>query len=130
MVKEAEAHREEDMKRKELIEAKNQAEALIHSTEKTLKELGEKVAEAAKSAVESAIEALKKVIEGDDTEEIKAKTTELAQAAMQLGEQAYKGEQAEGGAAGGEQASSGSTTAGDEDVVDADFEEVDDDKKS
>ncbi len=131
MVKEAEAHREEDMKRKELIEAKNQAEALIHSTEKTLKDLGEKVAEAAKSAVESAIEALKKVIEGDDTEEIKAKTTELAQAAMQLGEQAYKSEQAEGGTAGGgEQASSGSGTAGDEDVVDADFEEVDDDKKS
>ncbi len=131
MVKEAEAHREEDMKRKELIEARNQAEALIHSTEKTLKELGEKVAEAAKSAVESAIEALKKVIEGDDTEEIKAKTTELAQAAMKLGEEAYKSEQAEGGAAGGgEQASSGSTTAGDEDVVDADFEEVDDDKKS
>ncbi len=131
MVKEAEAHREEDMKRKELIEAKNQAEALIHSTEKTLKDLGEKVAEAARSAVESAIEALKKVIEGDDTEEIKAKTTELAQAAMQLGEQAYKSEQAEGGTAGGgEQASSGSGTAGDEDVVDADFEEVDDDKKS
>jgi len=131
MVKEAEAHREEDMKRKELIEAKNQAEALIHSTEKTLKDLGEKVAEAARSAVESAIEALKKVIEGDNTEEIKAKTTELAQAAMKLGEEAYKGEQAEAGAAGGEQqASSGSTTAGDEDVVDADFEEVDDDKKS
>jgi len=128
MVKEAEAHAEEDRKRKELIEAKNQAEGLIHSTEKTLADMGDKVSEEDKKAVEAAIEALKKASEGEDAEEIKAKTTELAQAAMKIGEAAYKAEQAETSAGGGEQAAS--EEAGGEDVVDADFEEVDDDKKS
>ena len=133
MVKEAEAHAEEDRKRKELIEAKNQAEGLIHSTEKTLADLGDKVADEDKKAIEAAIEELKKVSEGDDVEAIKAKTTELAQAAMKVGEAAYKAEQAAGEAAGGGEAGGGASSggaAGDEDVVDADFEEVDDDKKS
>ncbi len=133
MVKEAEAHAEEDRKRKELIEAKNQAEGLIHSTEKTLADLGDKVADEDKKAIEAAIEELKKVSEGDDVEAIKAKTTELAQAAMKVGEAAYKAEQAAGEAAGGGETGGGASSggaAGDEDVVDADFEEVDDDKKS
>ncbi|HHN68305.1 MAG TPA: molecular chaperone DnaK, partial [Thermopetrobacter sp.] len=126
MVKEAEAHREEDLKRKELIEAKNQAEALIHTTEKSLKELGEKVDEADKKAAEDAIAALKEAMEGDDKEKIVEKTTALAQVSMKIGEAAYKKEEtaaADGGAAKG-------SASGGEDVVDADFEEVDDDKKS
>ena len=132
MVKEAEAHREEDRKRKELIEARNQADAAIYQAEKTLKDLGDKAAEADKKAVEEAIEALKKVMEGDNKDEIVAKTQALAQAMMKLGEHAYQGEQASAGAAGGAEqaASGGASQAGDEDVVDADFEEVDDDKKS
>ena len=131
MVKEAEAHREEDEKRKQLIEAKNQADAAIYQAEKSLKDLGEKVAEDDRKAVESAIEELKKVMESDDKDEIVAKTAALAQASMKLGEAAYKQQQAGAGAAGGEQTSAGegASQAGDEDVVDADFEEVDDDKK-
>ncbi len=131
MVKEAEAHAEEDRKRKELIEARNQGEALVHSTEKTLKDLGDKVSEDDKKAVEAAIEDLKKALEGEDKDDIEAKSTALAQAAMKLGEAAYKEQQEAGAgaeaAAGGAESASG---AGDEDVVDADFEEVDDDKKS
>ncbi len=132
MVKEAEAHREEDRKRKELIEARNQADAAIYQAEKSLKDLGDKAADADKKAVEEAIEALKKVMEGDNKDEIVAKTQALAQVMMKLGEHAYQGEQASAGAASGtEQAGSGGASqAGDEDVVDADFEEVDDDKKS
>ncbi len=130
MVKEAEAHAEEDRKRKELIEAKNQAEGLIHSTEKTLADMGDKVSEEDKKAVEAAIEELKKASEGDDAEAIKAKTTELAQAAMKIGEAAYKAEQAEAAASAGGGEQSASAEAGGDDVVDADFEEVDDDKKS
>ncbi len=131
MVKEAEQHREEDRRRKELIEARNQADAAIYQAEKSLKEVGDKVSEDDRKAVESAIEELKKVMEGDNTEEIKAKTAALAQAAMKLGEALYK-QAGEGAAAGGaEQATAGGGTAqaGDEDVVDADFEEVDDDSK-
>ncbi len=133
MVKEAEAHAEEDRKRKELIEARNQAESLIHSTEKTLKDLGEKVSEDDRKAVEAAIEELRKVSGEDDAEAIKTKTAALAQAAMKIGEAAYKaGQEAAGGAgaAGAEAGEAPSGEAGDEDVVDADFEEVDDDKKS
>ncbi len=131
MVKEAEQHREEDRRRKELIEARNQADAAIYQAEKSLKEVGDKVSEEDRKAVESAIEELKKVMEGDNTEEIKAKTAALAQAAMKLGEALYKQQAGEGAAAGGaEQAAGGGTAqAGDEDVVDADFEEVDDDSK-
>ncbi len=134
MVKEAEAHREEDQKRRELIEARNQADAAIYQAEKSLRELGDKVSEDDRKAVESAIEELKKAMESDDIEEIKTKTAALATAAMKLGEKAYQqaGGTADAGAAGGEagdeQASAGGA-AGEEDVVDADFEEVDDDKK-
>ncbi len=132
MVREAEAHRAEDQKRRELIEARNQADAAIYQAEKTLKDLGEKVSAEDRQAVESAIEELKKVMESDNKDEIVAKTTALAQVAMKLGEQAYQqaGGGAAGGAEGGQQAGAEQASAGgDEDVVDADFEEVDDDKK-
>jgi molecular chaperone DnaK len=127
MVKDAEAHAAEDKTRRELVEAKNQGEALVHSTEKTLGEYGDKVSEADKSAIEAAVAALKSALEGDDVEAIKARSNDLAQAGMKLGEAMYKESQA--AAEGG-----GDDDAGgkDEDVVDVDFEEVDDDdqKKS
>jgi molecular chaperone DnaK len=132
MVKDAEAHAAEDKKRKELVEAKNHAESLIHSTQKSLSELGDKVSAADKSAVETAIADLKSVLEGEDTEAIQSKTNGLAQVAMKLGEALYKSQQQqsagpqETGGADGDKASGGK-----DDVVDADFTEVkDDDKKS
>ena len=129
MVKDAEAHQEEDAKRKEVAEARNQAEALVHSTESTLAEAGDKVPAEDKTAIEAAVAALKTALEGDDAEDINAKTQELVQLSMKLGEAMYsqEGEGAEGGAeAGAEDAGSGNQ---DDDIVDADFEEVDEDKK-
>ena len=126
MVKEAEANASEDKKRKELVEAKNQADAGIHSTEKALAEHGDKIAAADKSAIETAIEELKAVKDGEDVSAIQAKTQALMQASMKLGEAMYAAAQASGGGdAGGEEASST-----EEGVVDAEFEEVDDAKKS
>ncbi len=127
MVKEAEANAAEDKKRKELVEAKNQAEGLIHSTNKTLADMGDKVSDADKSAAETAIAEVKEALESGDASEISAKTTALAQAAMKLGEAMYK--QA-GGNAGGDAGQTGGAKSDDDDVLDADFEEVrDDDKK-
>jgi molecular chaperone DnaK len=121
MVKDAEAHSAEDKKRRAAVEARNQAEGLIHSTEKSLAEYGSKVSEADKGAIEAAIEGLKGTLDSGDSELIKAKTQTLAEAAMKLGEAMYAASQTEGAQPG---------TEG-EDVVDADFEEVkDDDKKS
>jgi molecular chaperone DnaK len=125
MVKDAEAHAEEDKKRKQIVEAKNHAEALIHSTEKSLAEYGDKVSEADKSAVTSAIADLKSALEGEDASEIEAKTNALAQVAMKLGEAMYQGQQAD---AGGEGDTGGKASGSDDDVVDADFEEVQDDE--
>ena len=127
MVKDAEAHAAEDKTRRELVEAKNQGEALVHSTEKTLGEYGDKVSEADKSAIEAAVAALKSALEGDDVEAIKARSNELAQAGMKLGEAMYKESQA-----AAEDGGDGDAGGKDEDVVDVDFEEVDDDdqKKS
>ncbi|WP_207485021.1 molecular chaperone DnaK [Arenibaculum pallidiluteum] len=126
MVKDAEAHAADDKKRKELVEARNQADALIHTSERTIKDAGDKVSAADRSAVETAVAELKEALNGEDVAAIKAKTDALAQASMKLGEALYKAGQDEGaaGAAGGAQQS------GDPSVVDADFEEVDDDKKS
>jgi len=124
MVKDAEAHAEDDKKRRALVEARNHGEALVHSTEKSLKDYGDKVSEADKSAIETAVTALKSALEGEDVEAITARTNELAQAAMKLGEAMYQASQAGGdGDAGG---------AKSDDAVDVDFEEVDDDdqKKS
>jgi molecular chaperone DnaK len=121
MVKDAEANSVADKKRREAVEARNQAEGLIHSTEKSLAEFGSKVSAADKSAIETAIADLKAVVDSGDAEDIKAKTNTLAQASMKLGEAMYAASQAG--------ADAKPSTEG-EDVVDADFEEVKDDKKS
>ena len=122
MVKDAEVHAAEDKKRRELIDAKNQAEAMIHSTEKSIAEYGDKVAAADKSAVEGAIAALRPTLEGEDVETIKARTNELAQASMKLGEAMYKAQSAAGAETPGAEQN--------DDVIDADFKEVGgDDKK-
>ncbi|MFM1959235.1 MAG: hypothetical protein RL588_752 [Pseudomonadota bacterium] len=121
MVREAEANKAEDEKRKAVVEARNQAEALIHSTEKALGEHGDKVGEAEKSAITSAIEDLRGVLDGGDADAITAKTQALAQASMKLGEAMYAAQQSgDGDAAQGGAA---------DDVVDAEFEEVTDDGK-
>ena len=130
MVKDAEAHAEEDKKRKAQVEAKNHAEALVHSTEKALAEHGSKVGDADRRAIENAMADLKEALKGDDADAITTKTNALAQASMKLGEAMYKqaAEQQAGGGSGG-----GETAGGDgkkEDVVDAEFTEVDDDKKN
>jgi len=126
MVKDAEANAAEDKKRRDLVEAKNQGESLVHSTEKSLKDYGDKVSEADKGAIEAAAEALKTALTGEDAEAIKARTNELMQASMKLGEAMYAASQAEAGAAEG-----GETTeeAKKDDVIDADFKDVSDDKK-
>jgi len=129
MVKDAEEHAEEDKKRRGLVEARNQAEALVHSTERTLKEHGDKLAEADKSTIETAISELKSAAEGDDVDLIKAKSETLAQAAMKLGEAMYQASQAEAdGSEGGDNPGNGGSASGESDVVDADFEEVEDDE--
>jgi molecular chaperone DnaK len=137
MVKDAEQHAAEDRQRKELIEARNHAESLIHSTQKSLNEFGDKVPQADRSTIEAAITELKGVAEAEDTEAIKAKTSELTQVAMKLGEAMYR-EQAQsdaGDGAGPDGGGGGEDKAGEdkagEDVVDAEFEEVrDEDRKA
>ncbi len=124
MVKDAEANADADKKKKELVEAKNQGESLVHSTEKTLKEHGDKISSAEKEAIENEIKALKTALEAEDLSVIKEKTESLMQASMKLGEAMYKAQaQAAGGAAGAEQPVA-DQPSGDEKVVDADFEEV------
>src|SRR4030081_3678305 len=120
MVKEAEAHAAEDKKRREAVDAKNHADALVHSTEKALAEHGSKVEESERRAIEDAVSDLKEALKGDDAEAIKAKTNTLAQASMKLGEAMYR-QQAESDAA---------KDAAKDDVVDAEFTEVDDDKNN
>jgi molecular chaperone DnaK len=134
MVKDAESHAEEDKKRKAQVEAKNHAEALLHSTEKALAEHGSKVGEGERKAIENGIADLKEALKGDDADAIQAKTNALAQASMKLGEAMYKSQQEGQPGDGGPGAASGGTSGGDaagkkEDVVDAEFTEVDDDKK-
>ncbi|MET0667707.1 MAG: molecular chaperone DnaK, partial [Methyloceanibacter sp.] len=132
MVKEAESHAEDDKKRRELVETRNQAEALVHSTERMLKDFGDKVPAGDKATVETALADLKTAIQGDDQDAIKTKIDALAQASMKLGEAMYQS--AQGGAAGGAGGPQSSAGAGgpDDKVVDVDFEEVkdDDSKKS
>ena len=120
MVKDAEANAAEDKKRREAVDAKNHADALVHSTEKALAEHGSKIAEGERRAIEDAVSDLKEALKGDDAESIKAKTNTLAQASMKLGEAMYK-QQAEADAA---------KDAAKDDVVDAEFTEVDDDKNN
>jgi molecular chaperone DnaK len=132
MVKDAEAHAAEDKKRRELVEARNQGEALIHATEKSVKEHGDKVPAADKQGIETAIEALRTALSGDDAEVIKARTTDLMQASMKLGEAMYAAAQA-ANEGGGEAAPGAGGEAGGgpkkDDVIDADFQEVDDQDK-
>ncbi|MGQ3675998.1 molecular chaperone DnaK [Xanthobacter sp. TB0139] len=123
MVQDAESHAEEDKKRKAAVEAKNHAEALIHSTEKALSEHGDKVGEADKGAIEAALAELKTAVEGDDAEAIEAKTQALAQASLKLGEAMYAAQQ------DGDEPSADAGKKAEDDVVDAEFTEVDDDKK-
>ncbi|MBM1172383.1 molecular chaperone DnaK [Microvirga arabica] len=127
MVKDAEAHAEEDKKRRELVEAKNQGESLIHATEKSVTEYGDKVSEADKQGITTAIDALRQALAGEDSEVIKARTTDLMQASMKLGEAMYA---AQAGAAEGGEQPEGGDNAQKDDVIDADFQEVDEgDKK-
>jgi molecular chaperone DnaK len=132
MVKDAEAHAEEDKQRKAEVEAKNQAEALVHSTEKVLAEHGSKVGEAERSAIENAMADLKEALKGNDADAIKAKSNTLAQASMKLGEAMYKSQQTDaGGQPGADNHDSATGADGKkEDVVDAEFTEVDDDKNN
>jgi molecular chaperone DnaK len=131
MIKEAEANAEDDKKRRELIEEKNKADSLIYSTEKGLKEYGDKVSADEKKNIESAIEALKKALETEDAVNIRQKSANLQEASMKLGEAIYKN-QAEGETtnASGTTASNDSAEAKDDGkVVDAEFEDVSDEKK-
>jgi molecular chaperone DnaK len=132
MVKDAEANADADKKRKELVEAKNQGEALVHSAEKNLDEHKDKVSDDDKKAIEDAVASLKTALEGEDVDDIKAKTEALAQATMKLGEQIYKASQEEAAAAGDEsevEAADKAAKEADDDVVDVDFEEVDENDK-
>jgi len=133
MVRDAEEHADEDKKFDELVSARNQADALVHATEKTLKEAGEKVSADEKTKIEAAISDLKQAIKGSDKDAIDAKTKALSEASSKMAEQMYAQANSEGGA---EQRSSGESGSGQakgeakaEDVVDAEFEEVKDDKK-
>ncbi|MCJ2139229.1 molecular chaperone DnaK [Methylobacterium sp. E-066] len=121
MVKDAEANAEADKKRRELVEVKNQGESLIHATEKSVTEYGDKVPAADKGAIETAMTALKTALEGEDVETIKARTTDLMQASMKLGEAMYSANQGAGPEAGAEAGASEKK----DDVIDADFQEVD-----
>ncbi|SFM34367.1 molecular chaperone DnaK [Ectothiorhodospira mobilis] len=132
MVKDAEAHAEEDKRFQELVAARNQADNLIHSVEKTLGEMGDQVEASEKSAIESAIGELREAMKGSDQADIEAKTQKLTEASGKLAERMYAQQGAEGAATGGEagaQASGGQQQSAQDDVVDAEFEEVDDKKK-
>ncbi len=126
MVKEAEAHAEDDKQRRDMVDKRNHADSLIHATEKSLSEYGDKLDEGDKQAIETAIQELRAAMDGEDAEAIETKTNELQQVSMKLGEAMYKAQQEspestdEADTAGGD---------GDETVVDADFEEVKDDDK-
>ena len=129
MVKDAEANAADDKKRRELVDAKNHAESAIHQTEKSLGEFGDKVAESDKSTIEAAVADLKSALEGEDAEYTKAKTNEMVQASMKLGEAMYKAQQ-DAAAAADAKSDMAAEDRKDDDVIDADFKEVgDDDKK-
>ena len=125
MVKEAEANKAEDEKRKGLVDARNQADATIHSTEKALAEHGDKISAEEKGAIETAVTDLKSALEGDDAEAISSKTQALVQASMKLGEAMYKAQQGGDGAA-----QPNAEAAAEDEVVDAEFEEVDGDDEA
>ena len=123
MVQEAQANAETDKRRKELVEARNHGEALVHSTEKAMAEHGDKIGETERGTIQTAIADLKSALEGEDVDSIQAKTQALSQAAMKLGEAMYQAQQS--GAAGAPEGA-----AAEDGVVDAEFEEVDDEPRS
>ena len=129
MVKEAEENAESDKKKREIVDARNQADSLIHETDKNVNEHGDKISEDDKKKIESDLEELKKVKDGDDLESIKSKTEQLVQSSLKLGEAIYKqspqGQAPEPDPSGKEP----SSDKKDDKVVDADFEEVDENKK-
>ena len=134
MVKDAEAHATEDKERREMVETRNQADALINTTEKTLKEHGDKVGEAERQAIESDLEALRGVLDSDDKIALEGKMEALAVSSMKLGEAMYKAQPEAGAGGGADDDADGDDDAatsdgGDDSVVDADFEEVDDEQK-
>jgi molecular chaperone DnaK len=126
MVKEAEMHAADDKRRRERVEARNHADAIIHSTEKDLKEYGDKIAAADKEAIERAIADLKSVMDSEDIGAIQSKTEILGQARMKLGEAMYRATQEQAAGAGAGAGAGGASAGGEgEKVVDAEFEEVD-----
>ncbi|MGI9408220.1 MAG: molecular chaperone DnaK, partial [Hyphomicrobiaceae bacterium] len=127
MVKDAESNAEEDKKRREAVEARNNAEALVHSTEKMLEEHADKVSEDDKKDIELAIADVKTALEGENSEDIAGKSQKLAEASMKIGQAVYEASQAEGDGAPEDVADA--MDGDDADVVDADFEDVDDDEK-
>jgi molecular chaperone DnaK len=132
MVREAEQFAEEDKKRRGAAEAKNNAESLIHSTEKQLAEHGDKVSSDIKEEIEKALAEAKTAVEGGDADDMQQKTAALTQSAMKLGEAMYKAQQADAGNAAGEAGASADAeqpAKADEEVVDAEFSEVDEEKK-
>ena len=126
MVKDAEANKEVDKKKRETVDARNQADTIIHTTEKNLKEHGSKIPDADKKAIETGISDLRNALKGTDTEEVKKKTQALVQSSMKLGEAVYKSQQKDSGK---KDAKQGKDSKNKENVVDADFEEVKEDKK-
>src|SRR6056300_1441835 len=132
MVKDAEANAEADKKKREEVDVKNQADSLVFQVEKNLKEHGDKIAAEDKSKIESHLKDLKDAIEKNDLEAMKQKTQDLTQSSMKMGEAMYKDQQAAGGAASAEQPQSDNQQEApkDDDVIDADYEEVDEDKKA
>jgi molecular chaperone DnaK len=128
MIKDAEAHADEDRKHREMVETRNQADAMVHATEKSLSDLGDQVEAEDKSNIEAAIAALKTAMEGSDKAEIESKTQTLAEASSKLAEKAYAANEEDGPGPVDANASASSGDSND-DVVDAEFEEVEDDKK-
>ena len=130
MVKDAEANKEADKKKRETVDARNQADMIIHTTEKNLKEHGNKISEADKKSIETSISDLRNALKGTDIEDVKKKTQTLVQTSMKLGEAVYKSQQKDSSKKGAQQSeSSNDKKQSKENVVDADFEEVKEDKK-
>jgi molecular chaperone DnaK len=129
MVKDAEANAAEDKKRRELVEAKNAGESLVHQTEKAVAEYGDKVSASDKGEVETALEALRQALSGEDVEAIKARTNDLMQASMKLGQAMYEAAQASQASNDAGPGDDGGDGPKKDDVIDADFQEVDDQDK-
>ena len=129
MVKDAEANKESDKKKRETVDARNQADTIIHTTEKNLKEHGSKISDTDKKAIETGISDLRNALKGTDTEEVKKKTQALVQSSMKLGEAVYKSQQKDTSKKGAQQNKGSENKDKNKDnVVDADFEEVKEDK--